>query len=337
MDKFNSKISQAFINEFKGNLFEFLCAQNLSQKFGVENSFLNSLSPVFLNNLSAYEKQIRNMEPELIEKLRKAAKYFGESAFGFIEAKELGELQKIEVLGKINKSLQQDRGNQNHEGDILLDFGDQQKFISLKLCKQNSFVNTKSAGAYSIFKTYFPQATNLIILQNHFSETIQSEFTSLIKDLYDIKGLRFTGDFDNQWVESGYSELPGDQERDVRERIHQYYYRCLQDLFSSIVNLYKNQDENVFRNGLLGLCGFSNQNLIQVKCFHVLHDVVEVDFLDYNSMKENLEEIEILTSESKKSSLEISCKDLLVQLRIKPMNKFTVPGLKVNCSMRKLN
>ena len=57
--------------------------------------------------------------------------------------------------------------------------------------------------------------------------------------------------------------------------------------------------------------------------------------MEMTDLDEELRSLKFRMDDKEKSSFEISLSKILLQIRCKPMNKFTVPGLKINCSIKK--
>ena len=51
--------SQAYLNEYKGNLFEYLVALEVAQKFHIQSQFMQSLGPNQWELLQHYEREIK--------------------------------------------------------------------------------------------------------------------------------------------------------------------------------------------------------------------------------------------------------------------------------------
>nr|MBP9682228.1 hypothetical protein [Bacteriovorax sp.] len=66
IDYSNQIQKEAILNEFKGNLFEFLVAQGLARKSNIEDQFLLSLPTEFKSRLGTYEELIRLHEGRLL-------------------------------------------------------------------------------------------------------------------------------------------------------------------------------------------------------------------------------------------------------------------------------
>lgn len=330
--KENNRISQAFLNEYKGNIFEFLCAQSLARYFNCEESFLLTMPDNFLTNLSRYESKLKYFDPSLPGKLRESAETFKESFLRY--EGDLKNVEEVKILGKIMSA--ETKGDAGiGEGDIKIVADSKYRVLSLKLCKTKSYVNTKSGGIFSFLKEYFNYSNSIEVIQNKLNIEVQKSYDHLICDLYELKGLEFRGEYDQQWVQAGYSELPGEQDDLTEKRIRKYYRHCRDLLFECLINLYSDQNHrDQFKKSLLTLCGYSNLELIQVKCFHENNIVSEVQTRSGVEFKDKIKHVEILKNESSSTSFSFALEGETLQIRIKPMNKFTTPGLKVNCSVK---
>ena len=62
-----------FLNECKGNLFEYLVGSFIARNYQIEEDYISSLGSNFLNLLSQYELQIRRTDRELLKALPELA------------------------------------------------------------------------------------------------------------------------------------------------------------------------------------------------------------------------------------------------------------------------
>lgn len=324
-------INQAFLNEYKGNLFEFLCAQCLAREFNLEYDFIKSVPPNFMGQLSHYESELRKIDPELPKKLIASA---SESTRAILK-KYPEPPQSISVMGKINNAHK----IQDDETDICLDYSNgKQLAISLKLCKSKSYVNTKSAGVKSFFEKYFSGFDLNNLVQDDLNNTLDIEYSKFVKDLYanhDLEPFDMGEVFDSQWKQNGFTELPGELRGRDHELLNRLYDRLRNQIFEACLKLYK-ENKVVFKESLLPLCGFTDPNIVQVKCYHKDHHVYKDD-VKILSLKDLIDEegdLEFMIDGESNTSFSISLGKLLLQIRIKPMNKFTAKSFKVNCSVK---
>ena len=334
--------NEALINELKGTLFEYLVAESLSRLAGSE--CICKTAPDLRNRLLHYESWLRDHDLELIKFLPSAALPIAES----IKARIPEQLLGVEVIGKIAGGSGQ---KELHESDLVLhvvrsDGAKEDFFIGLKFCKTNSYVNTKSGGAQTFLSRYFSQFPKVSQLQDEFNFEMERAYLMMGQTLYEETGLaaqryEFVGNFGDEWSESGMSHLPGQLSPKLNHVVLEYYQRCILSLYEKITVLYKSSPQ-MFVQSLYPLMGFGARNLIQVIVFVDYKCEVDQKHYGLNSFKihteqnvhEELREMSLGTSPLEISSFEILMRSWRLQIRMKPMNKFTVPGLKVNCSVK---
>lgn len=324
---------EALINEFKGNLFEYLVAQNISRHFNVEGEFIRSFGGEIRKQLTEYDHWLRVNEPSLIKHLPVLAKDVSNQLINFLPK----EIKRVLVIGK---SAGGSHNKSWDEADILIEVSDSELIpISLKLCKSNAFVNTKSAGVKSFISQYFACFDKANYFQNLINDGLERRFQEMAKDLHDRVSLEFFGRFDHRWGELGYSELPGQLPKELNQVVVQTYYDCVEDVYNCIKSFIED-DINKFSDSVLPLIGIGNQDIVQVTCFHKevkgekylpsgVHVIESKDLLKNHS-------VELLPLKKGISSFEIHIGQLRLQIRIKPMNKFTSAAFKVNCSIKEL-
>jgi hypothetical protein len=235
---------------------------------------------------------------------------------------------KIRLIGKYSmESETSDVG----EGDIVLIFKDHLLPISLKLNKKNAFVNTKSGGIKSFFHQYFPWIDQKVQLE--FNKFVDQEFENLAFELHSYHDLEFRGDFKN-WVRCGFSELPGELGSEEREIVKKYYARIAFRMHEIFSIYFLRSNENFFLS-TLSLMGFTDSRILQVICYHDFqHDGINEIFLSsLASLNIKQDSIQIRPFHQT-ASVEISLGDLLLHLRVKPMNKFTTTAIKINCAIK---
>lgn len=312
---------EALFNEVKGSLFEFLVAKKLALLQNQELDFLRSLDRNYLTVLSQQDRMVRQFYPEMIPFLEETTKASVESL-----QQHLGpSLSAPRLRGKFSNAK-----DQLDETDITVSVQDQERKISLKLNKKNSFVNTKSGGIKSFFSVYFPFLQSEI--QTEFNRFVDLEFHRMGHELHEYQGLTFPGDF-GLWVEKGYSELPGELTIECREILHRYYARIAARMSQILKKAFEENSQN-FKKSLAPLMGFSDPQITQLICFHDFkqgHDS-KVFIHEYSEIEKALEsELRIV---QEKSSVNIDFGHCDLQIRVKPMNKFTTTAIKINCSVR---
>lgn len=328
--------NEALINEFKGNLFEYLVGQKLSQASNIESDFIHSFGGELKNLLGSYELWLRKNDPVCLRELPSLAA----QTCSELSSKLPSKINKIRVVGKSAG------GSHNEvvgEADIILEGPENITPISLKLCKKGAFVNTKSAGIRSFFHKYFSPTFGNIATekQNHLDDFLDQSFERMGHELYQSCGLEFKGKFDSDWT---LGELPGQLEPEMREIIWKHYQRVIKEIYNSVLEFF-NTNEDTLKKSLKLLLGFGEENLIQAICFHKevslggkksryqfseLKIHKEEDFFGNNSI------IKINELKAGISSFEIVLNNFVLQIRVKPMNKFTVPAMKINCSLKSL-
>jgi hypothetical protein len=313
---------EALLNELKGSIFEYLVARELARASGVEEDFLVSLGDDYQRLLERQDLMLRECFPHMPQFLFQWAK---KTATHFLSIQPQ-TITQIRLAGQF--SHQKDQG----ESDFKLWVDGAEMPVSLKLNKKQGLVNTKSAGVKSFLTQYFPHALEL---QERFSQLVEVEHALLRDELLELMGLppaqSWTG-----WRERGLSELPGEQTVAVKEILHRYYSRLASQLERDLIQL-QQLDAASFNDGLVRLLGFSHPQLIQLICFHELQSKnpqhCEVLVHDQERVRAELSSLRFRESRET-ASVELELKSWLLQIRIKPMNKFTTTAIKVNCSVK---
>ena len=320
--------TENLLNEFKGNLFEYLFASHIARHFNIEKQFIQSLPPSFSQKLSDYELFIRKNEPSLIKQLFEWGHY---TASEFINRKQLKDVVSIKLVGKITGGSHKDIFG---EADVII-YIDDNHFIpvSLKICKAKAYVNTKSGGIKSFLHKYFSELSS-VVEQKLLNEKVELHFEEMTRDLHDLAGVNYTGDY-KAWVASGLSELPGELESDMRNVLKQYYFKIIKELYISIKD-YFDRDPNKAGYCLKRLFGLTYDEIIQVTCYYS-ENSTEVLIVDNDLYDRNLKKLILRPLRDGLSSFEFECPDFLFQIRVKPMNKFTTAAMKVNCSIKHLS
>jgi hypothetical protein len=315
----------ALVNEFKGNLFEFLTAKSLIADDEVYLDFIKSIAPSYLNLLSEYESELRLFDDHLVSQLPSLAELTAQKITKHINSRPL----KVRLMGKVSK-------DQKTEEDLVVTNSKQENFkISLKLCKKNSFVNTKSGGLKSFLKKYF-QLSDL--KQNEFNEKCEFLFEQFTRKLHQEHDLDYVEGFKN-WTDQGYPELPGKLKGKSKQLLLDYYLEIKTLLFDEISKIQENEFE-IFIKGLLQLSGFSSSRMVQVLCFHSgtdkKHHFDQIIVKEIGSITSTHQKFELMNSNDH-SSFYVQMLDQVLQIRIKPMNKFTTSAFKINCSIKFVN
>ncbi|MBF0206260.1 MAG: hypothetical protein HQK53_05165 [Oligoflexia bacterium] len=330
------------LNEYKGGLFEYLVAQSLARIYRVEKSFITNIDPALNLLLVNYECYIRNNDAELLRELpmlaQEATRELLQHILQHISCERCLSPSGVYLVGR-GVAGSEEKGAVD-EADILLQFdnGDGEKYslpISVKLCKHNSFVNTKNAGVQSFVVKYFP-FQGAAQEQEELNQRLKNSFSQLFEEL-------------GEWpVDAGYSELPGELPPRMQERVRCYYHEVISEVYHILSNFYQ-RDYKLFVASLYPLCGLTSSKLLQLICHHgVEHGkryifkgakVIDYDSLVLFSQQEqqnikDIKKIKILELKDGLSSFEIVFPFFVLQIRVKPMNRFTLPGLKINCSVK---
>ncbi len=330
---------EAAINEFKGNLFEFLVGSWLSRKFGREAEFLKGFEGPLRSQLVTYEKYLREYDPELVKRLPILARETARESFSTLPK----DIVQIFVVGKCPEFKKRERFK---EADLLAFTKAGKEFLlSLKLCKTKAFVNTKSGGVRSFISKYFSGFNDALTWQQKISQLVEQSFLHMSYQLYEKAGLTFEGKFGEEWEEAGKSTLPGQLSKDDLVLVQDHYHRVIQEFYNAFVDFFK-KDKEKFKKALLPLLGMGLENIIQITCYHgekifkgerQRYQLKEIDIVTNNKLIYELENVSIEKLKKGLSSFEIRLKTFVLQIRVKPMNIFTVPAMKVNCSVKKMS
>lgn len=334
VDYSNQIQKEAILNEFKGNLFEFLVAQGLARLSLVEDQFLLDLPYEFKERLTSYEEMIRTHDPRLLVKLPTLAEQTVKKIWEEIEGDY--NFTQWNVIGKMVATNDNDLWNETDiVGTYLTKDGVAKKLaFSLKLTKDHSFVNTKSAGAKSFLAKYFSLFGSYSAqLQASFNQEVDESFMMMGHRLYSLVDYEWKGSFKSDWT-NNYTELPGELNDEMRSIVHENYYRVAVKLEELLKELQK-KNSVLFFDSLYALCGFGHADIIQVNCFHQDYELKSISikrFADLFNLADK--KADIRTLKEMASSVDIVLGKVLLQVRVKPMNKFTTAAYKINCSIK---
>ena len=323
---------EALINEIKGNLFEYLVAKNLACHYKIERDFVKGFTGGLRKKLTSYQEWLLHEDSGLYHRLFSLSDSVSESLLSRLPK----NIHQVAVIGKITGAS---HNQVFKEGDILL--SDKKHFvpISLKLCKDCSFVNTKSGGVRSFLLKYFTRLPECHKWQLKLTTAVEQNFARMAHELYDATGLEFSGKFDEQWEQSGLGDLPGALPEDLSRIVGNYYSRVIGVIYEAFVDFYQNAKDQ-FIDALNPLVGIGDSRIIQVICFHTgtspgpnRYSLARISIRDFSDLK-SFRKISIMPLKKGISSFEIKMGEVVLQIRLKPMNKFTVPALKVNCSVK---
>lgn len=321
------KFREALFNEIKGSLFEYLTAQAIARSHKLEAIFLRSLPPHYQQVLEQQDHMTRELYPKLVEFLPLWAKATAQAIHGTLTA----PVTSVQLTGQL---VHTEAASAQGEADFFVTDAAGERAFSLKLNKRAGAVNTKSGGIKSFFVTYFdvPAAREL---QESFNQLVDAEFAILREELLELVGLAPSASWE-AWTAAGFSELPGELPEDLRARIHGFYSRLAQELGVSLRRIEASAPE-AFVTGLERLCGFGEREVTQVICFHDLQgatpEAVSVRVHGQADVRARLEKYRWRETQNI-ASVELELADWVLQIRIKPMNKFTTTAIKMNCSLR---
>ncbi|MCF8058445.1 MAG: hypothetical protein K9K67_04060 [Bacteriovoracaceae bacterium] len=332
--------SEALLNEIKGNLFEYLVAQFLSRHFKCEGEFLRSFSEVAngkaMSDLQFYQSWLQSSDPDLYARLPGLSQKVSETLIASSLFK--GKLIKnVLVTGKSGAVSGQEDFK---EADIWLQADGEDLPLSLKLCKRGAFVNTKSGGIRSFLTKYFSSFSKAPELQESLNQILDRSFQEMAESLYawadiplDLSDLGCR-QFSSSWQ---LTELPGELPDEAREYLFLHYHRVISELHRSFQIFYE-EDEVQFGRCLGSLVGMGLKNLVQVTCFHKegkeRYEFDSLKIYSWDEFNESLSDLTFSPLKEKISSFELGLGLNKLQIRVKPMNKFTVSALKVNCSLK---
>ncbi len=315
---------EALFNEVKGSLFEYLVAREIAVTAKAELSFQDSLDKNYLTVLSQQDRMVRQFYPEMLPFLNRVSKITSKKLIDYLN--EIPTSPK--VVGKFSNSSLSD---ELQEADLVLALSDKALPVSLKLNKKNAYVNTKSGGIKSFFTQYFPFVNPEI--QKNFNQFVDMEFNRMGLDLHALHDLEYPGDF-GLWVKPGFSELPGELDAESRSILKAYYARIAEEMHRILKAAFA-LDPSQFTSSLPPLMGFGNEEILQVICFHEFPGDIDpqIDIHCFHDIHSDLEHTKIKDF-TQISSVELEIGSWSLQIRVKPMNKFTTTAIKINCSVK---
>lgn len=315
---------EALFNEVKGSLFEYLVGKELSVRGHFELSFQNSLDKNYLHILSQQDRMVRQFYPQMLSFLLDSSKEVVNYLLSYLNEVPVSS----RVVGKFSQQLQ---GGELHEADLILGLKEEALLVSLKLNKKSSYVNTKSGGIKSFFTQYFSFIPSKI--QEDFNHFVDLEFNRMAFELHAFHDLDYPGHF-HHWVSKGLSELPGDLCADSRKILKAYYGRIAEKMHH-ILSEALSQNKLFFQHSLPPLLGLGRDDILQVIFFHDFPDGQrgEVKIHSMKDLSTELSKVKILDF-GNISSVEVEIGRWSLQIRVKPMNKFTTTAIKINCSIR---
>jgi hypothetical protein len=330
----NNASIDAYVNEFKGNLFEYLVSSLLARQYKIETQFMKSIGNEFRLKLADYERSLRKYKPDIITSLPVMAQ---EISLEMSKQLQIKDIQSIHLIGKVAMASHDNRFD---EADILIAGSNQNNEsvlwpISLKLSKKKSYVNTKSAGIKSIFTKYFSLLDHNLIsnIQTQLNELVDYNFIKLSHQLHEEAGIEYTGNW-QEWKGQGLSELPGQIDEKFRVHLKKYYHSIVSFMHGKMLSLFNDESARLaFYESLLPLIGYGSSEIIQVTGFH---GNSKLDCIKIEQLKNDLILIKIDQKLVNNTFFNIYFNDRVLQIRLKPMNKFTNTSMKINCSVKYL-
>jgi len=335
---------EALLNEVKGNLFEYLVAAKIARKYGDEGHFLNDFEDhdhgKAKDELVHYQKWLIENDAVLYRRLPELA----ESVVNHLEKtkyiKKETRVKRVQILGK----RKGEHLKHFHEADVVLFLDhDKELPISLKLCKKGAFVNTKSGGIRTFIEKYFFEFDEAKEAQKRLCAELDKSFSTLANSFYEWADIRIEDDslsklhFSPQWEERGLPTLPGELNDTLKPLLHDHYNNVIKCLYHEIKGFFE-KDKKLFLKSLGPLVGLGDEGILQVSCFYnhkeERYSLDQIKTFSYTSFGKELDAIELLRPGIGLSSFQLNLEKHEIQIRVKPMNKFTVSGLKVNCSLR---
>lgn len=315
---------EALFNEVKGSLFEYLVARDIAVKGQGELSFQSSLDRNYLTVLSQQDRMVRQFYPEMLPFLNQLSKDTSKTIIQYLD--EVPSSPK--VVGKFSNSSMSE---ELQEADLILTLKDSTLPVSLKLNKKNAYVNTKSGGIKSFFNQYFPFIGHKV--QDDFNQVVDLEFNRMAYELHALHDLEFPGHF-SLWVKKGFSELPGELNLESRQILKAYYARIAERMHKIFSDAFAENPE-AFRASLPSLMGFGRENILQVICFHDFPELLaaDINIHSFRDVSDNLKNT-VQKPFMNISSVEFEIGNWSLQVRVKPMNKFTTTAIKINCSVK---
>lgn len=326
------KSEQALLNEYKGNLFEYLVANELARHFQVQEAFILGINEQYRAMFNIQERFIRARFPNLVNDLPKLAHA---TANKIIEIADISGARSVTLIGKGNNSFTS--GSELSSADILLE-GGKRTPISLKLSKHSAFVNTRSGGIKSFIQKYFPFGDGPQ-LQQKYNRLLEEKFHQMAFALHEQQAVEYDLNFSN-WVAMGLTEYPGQLEDGQKQLLHDLYCVLARQLQEYLYSLYK-QSPQQFCHSLAVLMGMGSTEMVQAICFYKNindhYELSEIYCQKDGGEEEALSTMEFDSTPTDTASFEIRFPHKILQIRIKPMNTFTSMAFKINCSVRYIN
>lgn len=325
------------LNEYKGILLEFIVGKKLAIHFHCLNDFQKAIPQYFWQQLEEYEKVLKQMDPLLAKALPLLGEDLTKSIL--LEYKN-SKWNKIYLVGKLASSYD---SKIMGEADLILQNNEgESRGLGLKLAKYGSYVNTKSTGVKSFFSKYFGSFDPLGNIQNQFQIFIDEKYAQMSSQLHKFFHLEPKYEFfQGPWKSLGLPELPGQLPKEARHFLFEYYSQITQFLYDQFRRFQTHNPEE-FAQALKIFMGISHPYLDQFILFHggknsqgqKLYHAQGLEILKEKRILSNLEDSHFQKVCGVKNQFVIKCPEWDLQIRPKPMNKFTTQSLKINFSLK---
>lgn len=324
---FRTKRTEALLNEYKGNIYEYLVAAELARAGDCAADFMKNLGGGFYRMLEQQEAFIREYYPVLLHDLPVLAQGLAKT----IREQLPPDYQRVRLIGKSAATGEGGFG----EADALVACPDGSRVpVSVKLSRDQAHVNTKSAGVKSFISKYFGPFSACLRAQEELASSFDREYRTMAYALHEAAGVEYDEDFAN-WEQDGRSKLPGELSAELREIFLKALYRVNNELYGYLSGFFE-EDPEKFLSALRPLIGFSRGDIIQAATFYRPKDggySLERHVAEGPKSLESLRVLE-LRNRPESSSFDIVFNDRVLQIRLKAMNKFTSKGFKVNCAVK---
>jgi hypothetical protein len=330
LKRIDSKVKkEALINECKGNLFEYLVGHFIARQYSLETVFLKGLLESQRERLIHYENTLRELDPLLIPALAAWAQDAARELQSLLPAR----IKNIIITGKVEGP----QFEEWKEADLLLQ-GPPDIPVSLKLGKDLSYINTKSAGIRSFLSKYFSTFPDALEQQEEVNHLIDQEFLRLGHELYQCAGLPpFPGNFDDRWDTSGFPSLPGELNEEMKNTVGHYYQQIIQRIYRIFLAWWE-KNPQTFQECLYPLVGLGRPEMLQLICLYRKennhYQCRRMAINQRSKVQSDMKQLRLRPPKDQTASFPIDFPTFQLQIRVKPMNIFTVPALKVNCSVK---
>lgn len=318
---------ESLLNEYKGNVFEFIVAQQIAKHFKIEADFLTDLNSDLLNMLMTQQKFINEKASHLLKDLP----ILGEKLVtDLVKELSLANVTKVELCGKIALGMHDD---QIAEADVVVHSKDRIVPVSIKLNKYGSYINTKSAGLKSFLSKYFCHYPNAASEQQTLNQFIEFDFERVVRSMFEHYDLTYTGSLD-VWKSQGLPERPGELPEVLKELLHGHYHVVSQAIYEVLQKLYE-EDKSKFIQSLMPLMGSSREDIIHANCLYSKqnenHEFKKSEIIHLHSSLNAPCEIQ---EKKLSASIEVLVANHILQMRVKPMKTFINGGFKLNCAIK---